>query len=213
MNWGTFRTQIRRSILKEVEVTNWSDESLMDACGWALDTFCAHTALVSGVTYEAPEQAIVLPDDVFDDIERTGLVYVATSPVIVARPTYIIPDHGASALSYVVWGNTLTFSKAPSADVTVRYFAYYPHPVDDNSEILIPRWAYNAVAHLVGALALTQDAINSSGISRWNTREESGTPEDNALRIQQNHLLKVYENEINRFPRQDRLNHYQKLIT
>jgi hypothetical protein len=130
MNWATYRTQIRRSILKEITPINWTNDSLLDACGWALDTFCAHTAIATGVIYEAPEQMVALPDDVFGDLEVTGLVYVLTSPVLVIKPASLLTYEDTQSTVYSIWGSTLTFSTVPEANVALRYFTYYPHPTD-----------------------------------------------------------------------------------
>lgn len=211
MNWGEFRTQIRRSILKEPSPIKWSDAVLQDLCGWALDTFCAHTAAVSAATFE-PAETFTLPENVFGDVETSGVLYYRASED--APLTYFTPMRleFTDEPTFSVWGNTLTLSQVPTGGLfTLKYYALYPHPTSDSDPITIPAWARNAVAHLIGALAQTPEAIQSAGIDRWKSRDDSGNPEDNALRIQQSHLMKFYENEITRFPRQMRENVYRRV--
>jgi hypothetical protein len=216
MDWATFRTQVRRSILEDPDKVTWTDDDeLMDFCGWALDTFCAHTAVASSVLYEdIAASTLVLPDNVYGDVESSGYVYLNVTDVgwSQVKPARLFDFAPSEEITYSVWGSTLQFSEAVSGDVLVRYFALYPHPTDDNSEITIPAWAYTAVAHLIGAYALTMKGISSAGIDRYKGEEDRGSPEDNALRAQQVHLLKVYDLEIARHPRQIRENSYQRLV-
>lgn len=217
MNWGTFRTQIRRSVLEDVLETTWADDDILaDLCGWALDTFCAHTAVPTSVTYTGlTGNSLELPADVYGDFESTGYVYFrdATS-VSLVKAARLLDFEDTDVLTYSVWGSTLQFSDGipDDTDVVLRYFALYPHPLADSDELVIPAWAYNAVAHLIGALALTAKGVSSAGIDRWKGQEDKGSPEDNALRAQQVHLFKVYEQELARHPRQIRENSYQRLL-
>lgn len=216
LTWATLRTQVRRSILKEPTALSWSDDVLLDLCGWALDTFCAHTALVTGVTVSAPlTTTIPQPTDIFSNLETTGLLYLRTaSEVCVVPPALQLPYTDTQEITYSVWGSNILLSCAPSPtkDLVIRYFATYPHPVADSDAILIPTWGVNALAHLIGALAQTSLAVQSAGIDRWKDKKDSGNPEDNALRIQQSHLFKIYDAEMARFRPQVRENYYQKLL-
>jgi len=215
LTWADYRTQIRRSILNDEDSNTWGDEVLLDLCGWALDAFCAHTAAASAVTFE-PAQELELPENLYSDVETTGVLYYrreSSAPVVI--PSARLFDFAdTKEISYTIWGNTLTLSADPPTDISLvlRYFALWDHPSADESEIPIPAWSRGAVAHLVGAYAQTSTGIQSANIDRWKDRRDSGNPEDNALRIQQQHLLKLYEAEIGRYPRQMREGLYQKLL-
>lgn len=208
MNWADFRTQIRRSILKDSGKAIWSDDTLLlDLCGWALDTLCAHTAAVSSVTMPAPvSTSFALPDNLFSDLETTGLVYLqATDCTRRLRPS-LYGQSEEGCITFNVWNGAITFSETlpTSEDLIIRYFASYPHPVLDSDLITAPAWALGPLAHLIGALALTSESIASAEVNQWKGKKDSGTPEDNALRIQQSHLLDFYERELARYPRQRR---------
>jgi hypothetical protein len=215
MNWGTFRTQIRRSILEDATSITWpNDDLLADLCGWALDTFCAHTASPTSVTYTGVSgSTLTLPSDVYGDFESTGYVYLRSSTTVtLVKPARLLDAEDTENLTFSVWGSTLQFSESVTEDVVLRYFALYPHPSSDSDELAIPAWAYNALAHLIGALALTTKSVSSANIDRFKGPEDKGGPEDNALRAQQIHLLRVYEQELARHPRQIRENSYQRLL-
>lgn len=205
--WSDYRTQIRRSILKDPSATTWANDVLADLCGWALDTFCTHTAAVTASTFD-PVREIPVPENLFGDVEQEAILYFWRDdqvPVVV-RPLISPSSYSVSSPTFTEWNKVLTLSADPptNANMTLRYFAHYNHPVQDADTIDIPPWAYYPVAFLVGAYAMTGVAIQSANIRQWNDKRDSGTPEDNSLRVQQGHMLRVYESEIARHPTQDR---------
>lgn len=217
MTWGNFRTIIRRSILKDPNKTTWTDDSvLLDLFGWAQDSFCAHTAVPTSITIDPAVQTNNLPANLFADLEDTGALYYINGTNVSIIPPAKPLDYGATRdVTFTVFGDTfiLTAEPDPSTSLKLFYFAYYPTPTSDDSLITLPRWSYNAVAHLVGALAHTSVSVQSAGIDRWKDRRtDSGTPEDNALRVQQQWMFKVYENELARYPNQSRENYYAHMI-
>lgn len=217
LTWADYRTTIRRSILKDPSASTWSNDVLADICKWAQDTFCAHTALPTSFIYTSAQQEMTLPDNVFSDVETTGKLYFLPSDG--SESVYLVPSLSLGSnqddinLAFSVWGDTISLNAVPDAGtMKLLYFTFYPAPTGDSSLILIPRWALHAVAHLIGALAMTPEAVQSAEIDRWKDRSDSGYPDDNALRSQQQWMLKVYQNELDRFRRQDRENYYNKVI-
>lgn len=212
LTWATFREQIRRSILKDPTAITWKDEVLLDVCGWALDTFSAHTALATGISFPATGTTYALPEDVYENVEDAGLVYLQRGTSITYLPSNRLRLEDSSDLSYSEWPQgTLLLSSLPSGTSTlyVRYFATYPHPVADSDPILIPLWARHAVAHLIGAYAMTSVSVNAGNIRQWNTKQDSGTPIQNPLETQQKTLMELYERSIARVTRQDRQNYWK----
>lgn len=216
LTWGDYRTKIRRSILKDPNAKTWTNDVLSDICQWAQDTFCAHTALPTSYTYTSTARQLDLPDNVFSEIEKTGkLFFIADEDgtVNVVPPLYNLDTQDVQNLAYTAWNNQITFNATPDAGkIVLLYFAHYPAPVSDSDLILLPRWSLNAVSHLIGALAHTPEAVQSAGIDRWKTREDAGYPDDNALRAQQQWMLKVYDNELHRYPQQMRENFYNRVV-
>lgn len=209
--WGEYRTQLRRSVLKDPNQVTWSDDILRDLMGWALDTFCAHTAVATGMTYSAVTgTTVAIPDNVFGDLEATGLVYLQTTPIQVAEPQFF-QDQSPKGTTYFysLWGNQLVFNAAPGCDVTLRYFAYYDRPVLDSDVVACPQWAESALTYLIGAYALTSIGVQSANISQW---DEKGNEENNALRAQQKYFMGLYEDALRRHSPQDRKNFYRRLL-
>ncbi len=220
--WGVFREQIRRSILKDEGGVRprWSDELLLDCVNWAIDEFCAHTAVATGVEYAASGVGpYELPDNIYEKIEHAGQVYV--KPLVNSLSInyeYLNPvrytsglDMTASAGFYEWPQGQLYLVNAPQggAIVGVRYYAYYNALVADNDLVPVPRWALPAIGYLTAAYAITGDSIKSANIRQWSESPEKGGPEDNSLRVQQQWLLEMYQRELTKFPRQDRENSFR----
>lgn len=231
-----FRAMLRRSILKDEAADpnkyKWSDDSLTDLIGWALDTFCAHTAQPSTVLYQhgqpqnptdptvcwdmGVDTVFPLPDDVFEKPDLSGRVKIEVDgrtgyydPVNYSQRQELWTGHG-----FYTWPETslvLTSAPGTGATLTLYYFAFWPHPVLDTDPIPGPRWALPALAHLVGAYALSGYAMRSANIAQWKEKPEAGTPEDNALRSQQRWLLEMYEQLLLKYPRQDRENFWRDM--
>lgn len=228
--WSDFREQVRRSVLFDEAGDTFSDAQLQDAVEWALNTFCAHTALPkttywsSDVVKAAPDtmydmtqdRAFVLPDDLFENIEQSGLVYIVRNgSAYYLNPAPYTPGvhffHANPA--FYVWPNdtlNVVASMEASDALYLRYFAYYPTPTKDEDSILIPQWSRMAVAYLTGAYALASVSTDEAGLSRWKDRQDIGQPDVNSLRKQQDHLMKQYERELLRHPQQDRLNAFRE---
>jgi len=222
-----------RSILADESNANWSAEQVHDFLGWALDRFCIHTAPLKTVTvvdgslrtdatpYDfTVDTDIELPDDIFEALSVGSRVYATDTA---GNLTYYDPIKRTPGLhanrpteaSFWVWPEeTLNLNAAPGtgASVTIEYFAYYEKPAIDNDAaiIRIPRWAEKPLATLIGAMALEPTGIQSATIDRWKIDDDSGNPEQNALRAQQQFLLRHYEYEISKHPSQDRANFFRE---
>lgn len=207
--WGDYRTQLRRSVLADVNKITWTDDALLDYCSWALDTFSAHTALATSVEYTGVDQTVALPDNVCDSIESAGLVYLTTSG---GSATYLPPwdyDLDYRSTTFREWpDHSLTFSESLPATATlhVDYYAFYPRPESTSDLLLIPRWAEGALGFLIAAYAMTGVSTTSGNIRQWNGDDDSGNPEHNPLLRLQNQFFMKYESEIARRQRQDRIN-------
>lgn len=207
MQWGLFRTQLRRSILKDEGQNIWTNPQLLDFLGWALDTFCAHTALVTSVSHPVTGVTVALPSDVYDDFEFTARCYVIEG----TRWIPVLPESesGVAEGEYAYvrhTPNVLTLHRNPPANAQFhcQYFAYYALPTADTDVLTVPRWAYPALSYLVGAHALASVGVQSANISQWKDKMDSGQPEHNALRVQQEWFLSLYERELSRVSPQDR---------
>jgi hypothetical protein len=216
----TFRATLRRTFLSDATpsdagVYTWSDEQIRDCIWLALDTFANHTAAATATSYTAAGTEYTLPENVYtgNDLEDIANVFVVSS----GSKTYLNPIDSQDAnddlpVSYFyTYPNTvLHIVPAPIAgsEITVQYFAFYNHPYADSDTINIPRWAETAVLYLTAAHALTAASVSNANISQWKDRQDSGTPEHNPLRKQQEYLMTLYEKELMRVAPQNRSRRY-----
>ena len=230
-----FRDMARRSILNDPNGTKWQDAAVRDYICWALDTFCAHTAMAAtlsiadgdlvdeaipdGDTWDlSTATSFPLPSDIYGnetEIETSIRVTIRRSDgrVVFKDPLHYSPGMDPSRSDgFHIWpGDTLVLGTAPGTGATLNfdYFAYYPHPTEEDDLILAPRWSTTALMYLIGANALTPFGMRSADIRQWAGEGDKGNPEDNSLRVQQQWLMDMYERELARYPNQDRANFYR----
>lgn len=212
MLWSEFRTALRRSVLKDESALTWSNEALLDVCKSALDVLAAHTAVATGAVLSPASSEYTLPSNLYGSLEETGALFTVNASSQVTRwyvATYF-PEEVYGEYLFRTWGDRLILTEAPAdSDVLeLRYFAYYDHPISDNSVLGIPRWSNLAFSYLMAAIALTPVSMQSSNINQWKTKTDSGQPEQNALKVAQDWMYTLYEREIARYPRQDRKTYF-----
>ena len=95
----------------------------------------------------------------------------------------------------------ITFSKAPSTDgIKLYYAAVWNKPADDTDVIDVPDVYLTAVSLYAAAYSLLNKATSAAQIRQYNTKTDSGTPEQNPSQRQADYLLKWFETEMNRHP-------------
>jgi hypothetical protein len=223
MDWGTFRTQIREGVLNDnpsdVTKRRWSDTQLQIYVSWALNAFCAHTAMATATTIiGVTGTEVQLPPNVYESIERAGLVSVIYTG---QTPQYLDPVNYTRGLDpndegnyyYIFPDNQLNLSFTPSSalSATIRYFAYYNAPYADSDIITAPDWGFPAISYLVAAHAMSASAVRISQIRQFSESPDTGNPEHNPFTYQQQQFIKMYEIELMRHPRQVRENFFRRI--
>ena len=223
LTWGTYRTKLRRQFLSDTQALpakqKWVDEVLLDLLHDALDTFCAHTAVATSVSYDA-ETAVefTLPGNVYSPIMTTGMVYWDKDNI---EPEYLSPVSvtGRSLTPPVGYfsehpaGTLLTNADNPAGSgytLYLHYFAYYNHPISDEATIDVPTWALKALGYDIAANALTSFAMKEANIGQWRAQPEKGSQESHSLAKQQMQLFKIYEQELSRRLRQNRATYWKE---
>lgn len=219
LTWGTYLAQLRRTVLRDKSKAIWTEDlELRDCLWWALDTFCAHTAVATSVEYTGvSDDSFELPDNLFESVETSGLVYLTTTG---GSKVYLPPWNSSftdrqNKVSYKEFPKgVLTLSDIPTGapDLTVEYFAYYNHPYLESDTVDVPGWAVPALSYLIAANAMVGVGVTSANIGQWDDKTDAGQPEHNPLRRQHEWFLHLYESELARFPRQERMN-YWKVIS
>lgn len=217
--WVELRDQIRRSILKDtdpdVSKRQWSDDTLRDGMWWALNALCAHTAYATATAYvcDGTTTTYTLPSNVFTPLEDGGMVYLDDGTNLV-HLNPVFNTNGVSPIDgsgFYTWNDQLTITATTASGETlrVRFFAYYPLPINDNDLVMVPHWAEAAVCYLAAAHALEGSAQRRAKIAQWGQKPDLGDTEDNPFRVQVDMLLKMYQTEINRHPQQKRANFFR----
>lgn len=222
--WGELLQHIRLAILKdntpdeETGEYRFSTEELLICAGWALSQFAAHTAMATsvvftpatGTTYELPAE--IYDGDTLEQVISVGfydgkeLNYLdpvrytdGMSPNKEITGFSIFPDR---ILNIPQAGNE-------ASTLTLRYFAYWPTPSAPEDIIQTPRWAEVGLCYLIGAHALAGAGLKAAVIRQWGARPDTGSPEDNPLRVQQEWFMKLYECELRKRLPQDRINAFR----
>jgi hypothetical protein len=223
--WGELLSEVRSNLLRDTvpdEETGeyrYPDSDLLSCCRWALDTFAQHTAVATSTSYTpANGTTYTLPDNLYDPepLEQTGFVYVSNSNGDI---TYLDPINYTEALN--VYGSdgfytypdgilTLTDEYGETDVLVVRYFAYYTYPTVAGDVLGVPRWSREALAYLIAAHAISGYALKSASIRQWGAKPDTGTPEQNPLRKQQEEFFCLANKALDRIPRQDRTNWWRK---
>lgn len=226
--WATVKNEVREIMLQDTPKDGvsfkYTDTLLYSILSMALSSLASHTCRESyfaisdttlkgdGVTnYNmATDTVFELPSDVYEDFERTAVVYYTT--IGSTKRFFLVDLYGSPNTNnhhYWLVNDQLHLSKAIGASSTLHlyYYGYWSLPssaTDDAFVMDYPRWADHAVYLLMATNTLTATAVRTSFITRFNSNEDSGNPEHNSLRQQQEWMYKQYLNEINSVPRQKR---------
>lgn len=209
VTWATFRTQLRRSILKDVgenddpDSYTYGHSVLLDAFTWALREFAAHTAVATSTSFtgDGTTTEFAMPSNLFSPLEREALVSLNNgSTVEYLRP--LSRDLGATFTLvddiYQFWEwpvGTLKFFTAPLSGVTINvdYFAHWDAPLADTDVISVPQWAFQPLMYLTASIAHLGASSGTASIRQWNQRPDTGTPEHNPLYQNARHFREFYE--------------------
>jgi len=215
VTWGEFRSVVRRSILKDPLETTWTNDMMRDYIGWALDTFCAHTAMATSTSFDCDgtQSVFTLPNNIYEPVDQAGVIYLQTDSAQ-APATYLVPVYTTAGFNlqsengFYCWPkNQLNCVVPPTSGykLHIRYFAYYNHPSADSDTIDAPSWGFMPLSYMTAVHALSNLEAQEASLSRFDTKKDSGTPEDNATRSMQSWWIRLYETEINRHQRQSRV--------
>lgn len=190
MLWGELKYIIGRKV-NDAEATR--EESLIHNANAALRMFASmHTAISSTfeVAGDGETSAFPLPDNaieeiiqgVYDDRTNTWLRKVEFFPGEVLGSGYYIWPHGV-----------VNVNPAPRSDITIYYLSYYPEIEDDDSQIIVPGWAIEAIALYAAGRTLEDEASRMSIQGSYRTRVDAGNPEHQPVLRLSEHYIKQSE--------------------
>jgi hypothetical protein len=92
----------------------------------------------------------------------------------------------------------ITFLAEVEDGGTLYYAAYWTEPELDADIIEAPAMAMAGIAFFAASYCLLPQAVGASKIRQYDTKVDSGTPEDNPVMTMANHYLKRFELEMSR---------------
>ena len=196
VRWADLEALITRELDEDSPPDN-----ILTAVNGALRAFCSHTAFTNIYRATVGEShSLLLPSDF---LEMHGVKAVAKGLLMYHYPA--IPDDAEQALGWYEFPmGTLQLPTYQGA-VEVYYYAYYPEVTGDPEQnIPIPLWAIRPIIYMTCAYIATPGMISDGRLNQFNTRLDSGTPEDIPLKILIDFLRKQYEIELGKFPPQKR---------
>ena len=192
----------------------------IESWNWAQDILCLHTPRQCKIdlTILGGNREAAMPAGWF----AISGIYDATEEQwwtpMDRRPGYHQADD-ETGLEYWVWDDRLYLQDSVSdRTLTLYYWAYWPkieHEVGDNvgrddtpvyeitykeEQIITPRWAEMALAHLTCANCMVPGAVESSDLGQWKVWIDAGNPNHNPRLQQVWFHIKMYDNALARMP-------------
>jgi hypothetical protein len=193
--WAVFKARLARNLSdNNRDKPTWADDELLDYLNYALVTVAEHTAetKVWSYTLLAASKTVTLPTDVI----KLGPVYLNDGLLRPQRglPGQIFP--GATG-DYYDWPllKVLNFKETLpiGAVVKVAYWGYWTPMTMDGTDLPIPRWMEEALDWLCRAHALAKPGVQAARIRPYNTKQDSGSPEDNPALEMARYCRREYE--------------------
>lgn len=222
VKWGTLRNYILSGILKDADGTTYLPENLKIYARWACVELALHTAQATSKEWncDGKTSQFPLPADMVDSVEKSGLVYLLDGATV----KYIDAVHLQAGTSWPVaspttvqgyweWPTgvlTLGFIPKSGQKIGIQYFKIWDAPESDNDELAFPQYCEHPFAFFVAAYAMDAESTQSSSIRQWNTKSDSGSPEDNPLQRQSEYFMKQAHRLLSKIPSQDRENYYRR---
>lgn len=193
--WVNFEGFVRRIIQDDIPDVNdnyiISSFDLMRYFNYALDWAANRHAPLKHVSLEidTATRVIALPDDA-----HRVLAVNANGTNLEESGTYM-PQYDEYS---VISDTEMLIGDVGAKLAEVSYLGEYVWVLVDTDVIPGPRWLEEALLHYVVSRALSQRAASSGNISQWNTKVNSGDPEDNPLLRMAEHYMRLAETVLNR---------------
>lgn len=101
---------------------------------------------------------------------------------------------------YIYPSGTITFLNAIQAGVRIFYSTYWTVLTNDSDVLETPNFCQNALTYYAASQCALSKSGQTASIRQFNTKVDSGTPDDNPLLQQSMNFLKRYEREMATIP-------------
>ena len=197
LTWG----DLRKMVLLEVGEDVLPDNGLQ-SINAALRTLALHWAHSTIWNATVTTGALLLPYDYL----QMHAVRAVTGGKMMVNYKSIPDDTGAGMGWYDCPHGTLQFP-AYRGDVQVFHYAYYPEitaNTGDSEIIPVPMWSTKGLLIMASAYLLFPEVVSDAALNQFNTRLDSGNPEDIPLLVTIKFLRAQYLEELRMWPKQDR---------
>lgn len=222
LTWAMMKTYIQEAMLKDDTAdSRYTSVQFLAYARWACAELSQHTARADEYVYQGDgvQSKFVLPADMIDTVEKSGLVaLVDTSTTRYIPPYRRLPDiiwvtdiTGQPRECYWEWpsGNlTLGFVPSHTQKVILNYFRIWRPPVAEQDVMEFPQWMEQAFVYLVSAMALAPTSVQAANVRQWNRKQDSGNPEHNPAQKQANWFIEQAHRVLAKVAPQDRESFY-----
>jgi len=177
LTWADISKKLRRFIsdIKGTEQkARIDEESLLDFWISGQDDLVTYVARSGKLELQPQLITFELPDDLY----RVSAVRSQQGHTILPLDAH--PENTEEqvwdGVFWMLQDQWLSFTQPLDQLAWVYYQKYYPAPDQNDSIILIPRWAIQPLTYYVGALTVEQQSIADTQLRRWATKSDSGTP-------------------------------------
>ena len=214
--WGDFKA----GLIDALDDTNrdqptWSDAMLLRYMNYALLSISEHTAQTKEWTYTptAPVRTIDLPDDVME----LGPIYVVYNVLkVLLTPRRRQPGESWYTIHATIlpqefyeWPENkrinLFTDLRTNQQLVFNYWANSWGPLEKDADVLgVFPWMEKALEWNVLAQAMAKPGLQLAQLRSYNTKRDSGSPEDNPYIVQAEYYRKQYERVLANHEQQDR---------
>lgn len=218
--WADLRGRLRRALQDtDLDSPSWTNEDLADYVNAALAEISSHTARQRLFANQPGGQAltqVTLPSDFLAlgpvqaslnaSLIRYMLKPVERSPGVSLPSTVVVSATLVDATYYEWPAGTLNFTRPlPASTVlSVGYYAYWPRIERETDYLGVLRWMEDALYWHSQASAMAKPGVLAATIRQYNTRRDSGSPNDNPLLEYARYAMKRYNTILAEHPHQDR---------
>lgn len=176
---------------------NLTDDDIVTAVNMAVSAITAYKPRRSVSTFSGDGSTTVF--DLPSDFYWVDGVFDANgekmNPVSVSDADYI----GSGGVGYILYPHgKITFLTAPTGTATMYYLASWPNITAVTETIPTPEYLNIAIVHYASAWVLMPEAVSAAQIRQYNTKVDSGNPEDNPVFRQVLGLLNLFYMEVER---------------
>lgn len=164
----------------------------------------------STITGDGSTTAFDLPDDCYEIEAVVSQDTGETMSKVVFAPGVVFSDLTSTENLWILApSNQIAFAKAPTDGCIydLRYlctWAKVSDTTDLGTAIEPPDWTVVGLTLYATAYLLISSSLDTSNMRQFNTRVDSGNPEDNPIQRSISYLLKLFNQEMNRHPKYQR---------